>query len=211
MCRTTVSWYCVPLQRSPQWITYAQWPITSQEALMSHCHSGILCKCHHRLQSLEEWGLSLFSQSNLIPWSHFYTRKDTMIDHFKKSSSKKEISSSLFSSLVASGKISGLIANSTGASSVHHHYPEIITHFLWTFFISFLMSSHSDNNLLCSWPDCELFKVWYCIVFIFSSLYQEHRSETIKGQLKSDEEVAMDWMFLSPQNSHPEILTPMWC
>ena len=32
--------YCVPLQRSPQWITYTQWPITSQEALMSQAPSA---------------------------------------------------------------------------------------------------------------------------------------------------------------------------
>ena len=52
-----------------------------------------------------------------------------MINHFKKSSFKKEISPSLFSSLVDSGKISGLIQNSAEASSAHHHCPEINTHF----------------------------------------------------------------------------------
>ena len=162
--------------------------------------SGTLCKCHHRLQSLEEWGLSLLSQSSFIPWWRFYTWEDTMIDHFTKWSFKKEISPSLFSSLVASGKISGLIQSSAEASSVHHHCPEIITHFFWNFSISFLMSSHlTDNNPLCSWPDCELFNVWYHIVFIFSSLYQEYRSEMIKGQLKSDEEAAMVECFCSPK------------
>lgn len=111
--------------------------------------SGTLCKCHHRLQSLEEWGLSLLSQSSFIPWWRFYTWEDTMIDHFKKSSFKKEISPSLFPSLVASGKISGLIQNSAEASSVHHHCPEIITHFFWTFSVSFLMSSHWQIITLC--------------------------------------------------------------
>ena len=37
--------------------------------------SGTLCKCHHRLQSLEEWGLSLLSQSSFIPGDVFILEK----------------------------------------------------------------------------------------------------------------------------------------
>lgn len=56
-----------------------------------------------------------------------------MINHFKKSSFKKEISPSLFSSLVDSGKISGLIQNSAEASSAQR---STLTSFELSLFLS---------------------------------------------------------------------------
>lgn len=174
--------------------------LSDPSLLKKHLCLRHLCKCHHRLQSQEEWGLSCFHSQVSFLGDVFILEKIPWSIILRNHLFKKEISPSLFPSLVVSGKISGLIQNSAEASSVHHHCPEIITHFFWTFSISFLMSSHlTDNNPLCSWPDCELFKVWYHIVFIFSSLYQEHRSEMIKGQLKSDEEAAMVECFCPPK------------